>query len=410
MANNLPQGWVECELKDVVKYKKGKKPKKLYLEFNENLLPYVDIKCFEKNITESYAEKNDGVVIDANNVLVVWDGARAGFCGSYKDKGILGSTIMSISPILINKMFFEFFIKSKFDILNKNTKGTGIPHVKPDLFWSLKFNLPPLNEQKRIVEKIEEEFAKIDQGIEKLKLAQEQIVQYKQSVLNQQFKKNISKLVFLKDVTSKINDGTHKTPKYTDSGIPFISVKDIKCKQIYFDNCKYISNEEHEILYKRCNPQRGDVLITKSGTIGRTAIIKTDIIFDLFVSVALLKPNFNKITPDFLMYSLDNYINHIDVKQDVKGGVIKNLHIEDLKKIEINLPTLDEQKQIVKEIEKRFEVADKAEKVIAENLEKAQQLKQSILKKAFEGRLVPQDPNDEPASVLLEKIKAERGK
>jgi type I restriction enzyme S subunit len=110
------------------------------------------------------------------------------------------------------------------------------------------------------------------------------------------------------------------------------------------------------------------------------------------------------------MYALDNYISHIDVKQDVKGGLIKNLHIEDIKKIKINLPALQEQKKIVKEIEKRFEVADEVERVITENLAKAEQLKQSILKKAFEGRLVPQDPTDQPASELLAQIKAEREK
>ena len=81
-----------------------------------------------------------------------------------------------------------------------------------------------------------------------------------------------------------------------------------------------------------------------------------------------------------------------------------------LKNIEIKLPTIEEQQKIVEEIEKRFEVADNVAKIVEENLEKAEQLKQSILKKAFEGRLVPQDPTDEPASVLLERIKKEREK
>ena len=107
------------------------------------------------------------------------------------------------------------------------------------------------------------------------------------------------------------------------------------------------------------------------------------------------------------MYALDNYIAHIDVQQDVKGGVIKNLHIGDIKKITVLLPSLPEQKRIVEEIEKRFAVADELEKAIKAGLEKADKLKQSILKKAFSGQLVPQDPNDEPASVLLARIKKE---
>lgn len=86
----------------------------------------------------------------------------------------------------------------------------------------------------------------------------------------------------------------------------------------------------------------------------------------------------------------------------MNGTVLSNLKIP--------FPPLQEQKQIVEEIEKRFAVADEVEKVVEDNIEKAKQLKQSILKKAFEGRLVPQDPTDEPASTLLEKIKQERNK
>lgn len=85
-------------------------------------------------------------------------------------------------------------------------------------------------------------------------------------------------------------------------------------------------------------------------------------------------------------------------------------HYQYLEKTIMHIPPLNEQRRIVEEIEKRFSVADEVERVVEENIEKAKQLKQSILKKAFEGRLVPQDPTDEPASILLEKIKKERNK
>ncbi len=175
MKNNLPRGWVECELGDLVYYKKGKKPKKLYSENDNGLLPYVDIKCFEKNVIENYAQVDDGILIDKSSILVVWDGARAGLCGSFKDQGILGSTIMCLTPVCADAELLQYFITSKFQLLNKKTKGTGIPHIKPDLFWKLKINLPPLNEQKRIVEKIESEFEKIDKGIDHLTKVQGQI-------------------------------------------------------------------------------------------------------------------------------------------------------------------------------------------------------------------------------------------
>ena len=180
MRNKLPQSWVECELKDISEYKKGKKPKVLYNEQNNNLLPYIDIKCFEKRIIENYANQSDGILIDDSYILIVWDGARAGFCGESLDKGILGSTLMALKVINMNKNFVSYFIKSKYQILNKKTKGTGIPHINPEYFWKLKICVPPLNEQKRIVEKIEREFENIDKGIEYLSKTKEQIKELKE--------------------------------------------------------------------------------------------------------------------------------------------------------------------------------------------------------------------------------------
>ena len=240
-----------------------------------------------------------------------------------------------------------------------------------------------------------------------MKQTQQTLAKFRQSVLFRVLNSRTDS-VCLKDITVKITDGTHKTPKYLNEGIPFLSVKDIYDRQLHFDNCKYISSDEHNVLFKRCNPEKGDVLITKSGTIGRTAIVNVSTPFSLFVSVALIKPNRKRIEPKYLMYSLDKYIASIDISQVIKGGVVKNLHIEDIKKIAIPLPSLSEQKAIVKKIETAFAFADKAQAAITDALEQAKQLKQSILKRAFEGKLVPQDPNDKP--IDLTQLKKDKQK
>ena len=191
----------------------------------------------------------------------------------------------------------------------------------------------------------------------------------------------------LSAITNKIVDGTHFTPHYQSSGVPFISVKDIYDGKIHFEDCKYISMKEHNELSKRCKPERNDILITKSGTIGRIAVIKKDIEFSLFVSVALIKPFKKYITPDFVAYALENYINSIDIQQTIKGGVIKNFHIEDLKEVPIPMAPLEEQRRIVSKIEELFTKLDAG----VESLKKAKlQLKRyrrSVLKAAFEGKL-----------------------
>ena len=199
----------------------------------------------------------------------------------------------------------------------------------------------------------------------------------------------------LSEIADKITDGTHHTPTYTETGIPFISVKDIRGQKVYFDNCKYISADEHKELIKRCNPEEGDLLVTKSGTIGRLAIVpKVD--FSLFVSVALIKLQKNKgnINQKWMLYFFEFHIAFLDIKSKIKGGVVKNYHLEDLRQVEIPLPPLAEQERIVAKIEELFSESDAG----LESLKTAQaQLKtyrQAVLKYAFEGKLTNDDVNE----------------
>lgn len=119
-------------------------------------------------------------------------------------------------------------------------------------------------------------------------------------------------MINLEDFCYKITDGTHHTPEYTSKGISFISVKDIYNNNVNFSNCKYISKEEHEELIKRCNPEKDDLLVTKSGTIGRMAIVPEKPEFSLFVSVALVKNKKHLITTKFLKFCYYNYFNSIN--------------------------------------------------------------------------------------------------
>ena len=130
-------------------------------------------------------------------------------------------------------------------------------------------------------------------------------------------------LVTLDEIMKKIVDGTHHTPKYTDEGIPFLSVKDIRDGQLYFDNCKYVSREEHKQLCQRCCPELGDLLVTKSGTIGRCAIVKTRQEFSLFVSVALLKPATLDINIAFVSLAFQAWFQTINVQNDITAVLLK---------------------------------------------------------------------------------------
>ena len=211
-----------------------------------------------------------------------------------------------------------------------------------------------------------------------------------------------------------LTDGTHNTPKYTESGVPFISVKDMSSGKLSFSNTKFISEEEHKILSARCCPEYGDLLISKVGTTGIPLIIDTDKEFSIFVSLALIKFFPNHIDSKFLIHLINSPLVQEQVKRDTRGVGNKNWVLTAISNTLLAIPPLVEQKRIVSKIEEIMPIADKYEKsqeaLDRLNTDVFDKLKKSVLQEAIQGKLVPQDSNDEPTSVLVERIKAEKTK
>lgn len=154
------------------------------------------------------------------------------------------------------------------------------------------------------------------------------------------------------ELTDRVTDGTHYTPKYVDDGVAFISVKDVREDEISFADTKFISQEEHEVFTRRCNPLPGDILLTKVGTIGLAAVVPTEApIFDLFVSVCLIKPISSKVIPEFLCTVLNSDIARIQFSRALKGIGVPDLHLENIRKTLIPLPPLNIQTQLVQEMQ-----------------------------------------------------------
>ncbi|MRS01952.1 hypothetical protein EG832_01780 [bacterium] len=301
--------------------------------------------------------------------------------------------------------------------------GGSLTRATPTLVGKFTVPLPPLPEQRRIVAKIEELFSSLDKGIESLKTAQQQLKVYRQAVLKWAFEGRLTnpdvkdgelpkgwKLEMLVDVAEKIADGEHFRPKTQSTGVPFLSAKDVRDAGVSFDDPLYISDQTAKKAMQRCNPEIGDILIVSRGaTVGRMCIVKTERKFCLLGSVILIKVK-KTLNSQYLTYALKSpSINQKLIS--LSGATAQQaIYLRDIKNIEIPIPPAIEQHAIVAEIESRLSVCDKIEESIEESLRQAEALRQSILKKAFEGKLVPQNPNDEPASKLLEHIKAQKEK
>lgn len=193
----------------------------------------------------------------------------------------------------------------------------------------------------------------------------------------------------LEDITYLVTDGTHFTPKYQESGVKFLSVKNVRPFYFREEHVKYISEEEHKSLIDRCNPQKGDILYTKVGaTYGYAAKVTMDYEFSIFVSLCLIKPVKEYFSSDFLEILMNSELVFNQARKRVSGSGVPDLHLIEIRDFKIPLPTLEEQQLIVDELESKLTVCDKIEETISQSLLQAESLRQSILKKAFEGKLV----------------------
>ena len=203
-----------------------------------------------------------------------------------------------------------------------------------------------------------------------------------------------------------ITDGTHKTPTYSDkeNGIPFLSSKDVTSGKIDWSKIKYITNDLHEELYNRIAPKKNDILLAKNGTTGVGAIVEDDTIFDIYVTLAVIRPILKVINPKYLLYVINSQFCKNQFNEHLTGIGVPNLHLVDINKTLIPISPLSEQQLIVAEIEKIFAQIDLLEQNKTDLQTEIKQAKSKILDLAIHGKLVPQDANDEPAEELLKRI------
>lgn len=361
---------------------------------------------------KSYTAFTDGDVIFAK-VTPCMENGKAAVVTDLKNGIGFGSSefhVLRSKDGVLNRYLFHFIIQRTFRSAAEHamTGAVGLRRVPKQFMESYPIPLPPLAEQQAIVAKIEELLSELEKGKQQLGLALQQLKVYRQAVLKWAFEGKLTeewrnarggaegagelpegwKWVKLGDVCEKIVDGEHFRPPTIDDGIPFLSAKDVRENGVSFGDPLFVSEQTAKKALSRCNPTRGDVLVVSRGaTIGRTCAVNSDRQFCLLGSVILIKPS-----PVLISATLTYLLRSPLIAKGLRGvsgsTAQQAIYLRDIKALEIPLPPLDEQQQIVEEIESRLSVCDKLEETIAGSLAQTEVLRQSILKRAFEGRLV----------------------
>ena len=207
------------------------------------------------------------------------------------------------------------------------------------------------------------------------------------------------------DVVDKLTDGTHNSPKSYPSGTyMYVTAKNIKTDGLDLSNITYVTEDVHREIYSRCNPEKGDILYIKDGaTCGISTLNNLDEEFSLLSSVALIKPNKNVLNT-YLNLFLQSDFCYRNVRDSMKGVGITRIILKQMELWDIPLPPYAEQKRIVKAAEHLLHITDEVEEeqtMLGKDITK---VRKRILDLAIQGKLVPQDPTDEPAIELLKRI------
>jgi type I restriction enzyme S subunit len=316
--------------------------------------------------------------------------------------------------------------------------------------------VPPLKEQYRISAKVDELFSFLDAGLESLRKVQAQLKHYRQAVLKYAFegklteewrknhkdqiepaqklldrirlRKSLNKkldgmpkipnstkfvipndwvMVTLEEISANIVDCLHSTPKFNPSGKYCIDTNCIEPSRILFEKARFVSEKTFEERIRRLSPKTGDVLFAREGTIGTSVAVPENMSICLGQRMMMFRPE-KEVNSSYFMWGLMSPFFENQWKARVTGSTVAHINIRDIRTMLLPLASVEEQSVLTEKVERLLSIANEIEKILNENLLLSEQMRQSILKNAFEGKLIPQTPDDEPAEKLLERIEAER--
>ena len=351
-------------------------------------------------------------------LLITCRGATCGNVHISEKNSWINGNAMVVKPFdknLLGINYLKYFFSNK----NKTSKaisGSAQPQITQTNLLPIEVPICSIIEQKAIVKRIEELFSSLDSGIADLKKAQDQLVIYRQAVLKKAFEGEYpqKKIIDIADVNTGATPKRGNPDFWENGTIPWVTSTVV--------NYDYV-NEPSELITANAIKQTNCKLIPKGSLLvamygeGKTRAKCSELNIDTATNQALAGITLFKEYKESKQFVKWFFVkNYEEIRLLSSGGVQPNLNLSIIKNTIIPFPKPNEQHQIILEIESRLSVCDKVEESITESLEKAQALRQSILKKAFEGSLLSeaeiarckQHKNYEPASVLLEKIKEEK--
>lgn len=307
-------------------------------------------------------------------------------------KVCIGRGLTAIRPddSLDLKYLLNYFRYFEIQLASQGT-GTTFKAITQAVVKNLEIPIPPKDEQRRIVSRIEELFSKLDKGVETLQTTKQQLAVYRQAVLKETFSNVLGKKTLIKDVCNAIKVGIviKPTQYYVQTGGVFaFRNSNVRRGCIEDKDWVMISKSGHH-ANSRSEVHAGDVLISRSGVnLGMAAVVPER--FDGYnaIDVIIAVPEQTKLLPEYLVHYTNSPYGQEIVKERERGAAQAHLNVKVYGNLSISIPTMEVQKEVVTKIEKQLSLCDNIEQTVDEALAQADAMRQSILRQAFEGGII----------------------
>ena len=326
----------------------------------------------------------DSYLIDGEFVLLGEDGAP--FLDAFSPKAYIinGKSWVNNHAHVLKSRYNNKFLCYYLNCFNYKGYVSGTTRLKltQSDMKRIFVPVPPIKEQEKIVEQIEESLSQLDSAVATLNKTKQQLEIYRQAVLKEVF--SSCDAVEIQYVCEHVTDGDHMPPPKSEQGIPFIMISNIVGNTIDWNGTAFVSKEYYDKIGDKRTPQKGDVLYTVTGSYGIPVLINFDTEFCFQRHIALLRPN-KQISQEFLYYALQDSSVYSQASKRATGTAQKTVGLNVLRTIKIPYTdSLETQKKIVENIKTRLSLCDSIKKTVNQSLQQSEALRQSILKQAFE--------------------------
>lgn len=436
MENSLPTNWTEALLSDIVFFQEG--PGLRTFQMGESGMPFLNIRTFNDDETldkskckfvklDQFENKYEHFLLNEGDIVVSSSGTlgKAIVIRKMDLPVMLNTSVIRfrvLSEQIMAQTFLKYFLKSDYfyQQIQEQKTGMAIDNYGPSHLQLMRIVIPPLAEQHRIVAKLDAVMQKVEANKQRLDKIPKLLKRFRQSVLAAAVSGKLTEewrvkngvveqwgevtLNSLCDQERGISYGVIKLGDTVINGVPCLRTSDVRPLHINTNSVKKISKSISN-NYKRTILQGNEVLVNVRGTLGGVAVVPKSMIgWNVSREIAIV-PLASNVSARFIAFHIASPECQNWLSEVAKGVAYTGINLEDLRDLPIKLPRSNEQIEIVKKVDQLFSFAETLEARYIKATSMLGKLPQSILAKAFRGELVAQDPKDEPASLLIERVK-----